>query len=117
MTGGGAGIHQKRSVKRSKLHGEIIIRMIDGRVIDPPIRLPGDSSCSIECDFCHQIFAAHEDTPVILLSDDYKFRPGEVKRMYRIFCCAEDADYWHAEKVMLGQMKKDATSLDFGIQA
>jgi hypothetical protein len=98
MTGGGRACHQKRSVKRSKLHGEIIIRMIDGRVIDPPIRLPGDSSCSMECDFCHQIFAAHEDTPVVLLSDDYKFRPGEVKRTYRMFCCVEDTSRSIVEK-------------------
>ena len=99
--GGAKPQSHKSNVQRSRRHGNIVVRMIGGQIIDPPITIPGNSSYSVKCDFCHQIFLATPDTPVILLDEFHVFRHDESRRMYRMFCSINHADEWQDEREMV----------------
>jgi hypothetical protein len=94
MTGGGSGVRVKNYPKWKKQHGDIIVRMIGGQSVDPPMRLPGDWSSEAECDQCHDFFSIKPETQVLLLPDNYVYNEIEPRRKFRFFCCDQHADAW-----------------------
>ena len=105
MTGGGKSVHQKHYPKRAKEHGEIVIRMMGGQVLDPPLRLPGDWSSTAECDNCHELFGLIPSTPAVVLPQEYKYGPFEPRRKYRLFCCEDHLDRWAEKKRIVFEEK------------
>jgi hypothetical protein len=98
QTGGSRGVHQKHRPKRVKEHGEIVIRMLAGERLDPPLRLPGDWSSQAECDYCHEFFCLKDSTVAIVLLDDYVKQLFDPVRRYRLFCCENHADNWEVDE-------------------
>ena len=99
MTGGVLNVRpvHRRNWKQS--HGDIIISMIAGVKIDPPMRLTGDSSIEEDCGYCTTLFGLKPDTLVVFLPPDYIFVEGELRKKYRVFCCDEHADKWEAHTI------------------
>lgn len=85
-------LNNKRNWKKS--HGNIVISMIDGVKINPPLVLAGNVSSEAKCSFCLTFFGIKPETLVIILGDDYIFSPEETKTKYKIFCCEEHCDKW-----------------------
>lgn len=96
MTGANIPLPNRQYPKRSKQHGEIVIRMMGGVEVDPPLRLPGDWSSRAECDYCHDYFSLNPTTPIVILFPEYPFDDTEPLRKYRWFCCEPHCDGWIA---------------------
>ena len=96
MTGGVLNVRpvHRRNWKQS--HGDIIISMIAGVKIDPPMRLTGDSSIEEDCGYCITLFGLKPDAPLADLdTSKYSYAsfiypmdlgaPGTGKDHYMVF--------------------------------
>ena len=95
-TGGKSKEGTKLYPKRRVLHGDITIRMLGGKVIDPPIVLPGGTTVTEYCNRCRTYFSLKNTFIYVRLKEPVE-HDGGLASLDRKFCTKECFANWLAE--------------------